>query len=390
MFLNIIFNKKNLLPAVLLLSSTAFAQSEPAAGKTAAQGYNTTAILLTVIAVVLAFVIWGLGQVLTMLSRQALNKYKEENKKAAAIIAVALMLLSLQSNAQTATAEVVNTAPDYGGLTSTTFYAFIAVLAIEVVAILFLAFSIRRLYDELLPAKPTVAKTNAFKVWWNNMDKKLFTKAVPVEKEADVLLDHDYDGIRELDNSLPPWWKYGFYITIVAAFVYLAHFHVFGTGKNPLQEYTAEMDKAKTEKEAYEAQNKDHIDEANVPMADAAGLAAAKQIFVEKCWACHGKAGEGGAGPNLTDDYWLHKGSLNDVYQSIKNGYPDKGMQSWSAVYSPKEMSYLASYIKTLHGTNPPGAKGPQGDLFTDGPVKDSAAAITPDSTKNKAQPAKK
>jgi len=195
------------------------------------------------------------------------------------------------------------------------------------------------------------------------------TRAIPLEKEADVMLDHDYDGIRELDNALPPWWKYGFYITIGIAIIYFFNFQVLGYGKNPTQEYNDEMAKASLQKEMYEANNKDKIDENNVTMADASGLAQAKEIFTTKCFPCHGKLGEGGAGPNLTDNYWLHKGSLNDIYKTIKNGYPDKGMQSWASVYSPKEISYLASYVKTLHGTNPPNAKAPQGDLYIDSSV---------------------
>ncbi len=91
--------------------------------------------------------------------------------------------------------------------------------------------------------------------WWNRMDTKFFTKAVAVEKEADVLLDHDYDGIKELDNSLPPWWKYGFYVTILVAFVYIFHFHVMGSGKNPTEEYESEMENAKIEMEIYESKN---------------------------------------------------------------------------------------------------------------------------------------
>jgi len=120
-----------------------------------------------------------------------------------------------------------------------------------------------------------------------------------------------------------------------------------------------------------------------VPMAGAEGLQFAKGVFKEKCVACHGDFAEGkmGLGPNLTDDYWIHKGSLNDIYQSIKNGYPDKGMASWIAFYNPKEVSYLASYIKTLHGSNPPNPKAPQGDLYTEtagGTVADSAKAVKP------------
>jgi len=236
-----------------------------------------------------------------------------------------------------------------------------------------------------LPQKEVaVAKKSVLTEWWAGLDKKIFTKAVAVEKEADILLDHDYDGIKELDNALPPWWKYGFYITIAIAFVYLLNFHVLGNGKNPTEEYVAEMENARIQKEIFEAGNKDKIDEKNVPMADAAGLARAKEIFVTKCFACHGNLGQGGVGPNLTDDFWLHKGSLNDIYNTIKVGYADKGMQSWANDFTPKEMSFLASYVRTLKGTNPPNPKAPQGDLYTETAaatvVADSAKTAKPDS----------
>jgi cytochrome c oxidase cbb3-type subunit 3 len=114
-------------------------------------------------------------------------------------------------------------------------------------------------------------------------------------------------------------------------------------------------------------------------MADAAGLAAAKEIFVVKCKPCHGEQGQGGVGPNLTDDYWLHKGSLNDIFHTIKNGYADKGMQSWANDFTPKQISFLASYVKSIHGTNPPNPKAPQGDLYSE---KAAAPAATGDSAK--------
>ena len=225
--------------------------------------------------------------------------------------------------------------------------------------------------------KGSAEHVSKLKLLWSKLDRNIFTKAAPIEREADYLLDHNYDGIQELDNALPPWWKYGFYITIVVAVIYLLNFHVFNTGKNPTQEYAAEMEQARVEKEIYEAKNKDKIDENNVPVADATGIAKGKEIFANVCWACHGKSGEGGAGPNLTDDYWLHKGSLNDIYHTIKTGYPDKGMQSWASVYSPKEITYLASYVKSLHGTKPVNAKAPQGDLYKD---TDSTKTAKPDS----------
>jgi cytochrome c oxidase cbb3-type subunit 3 len=365
------FIKNKILPALagLLASSSGMGQTTaPTAQTTASAGSNMLETLLVIMMVVLVFVIWGLGRVLLVLARQVMEK----NKKVATTIALLLissLLLAPQSlMAQDSTnAAAKSTIPNYGGLSSTTFYLLVIVFITELIIILFLAFFIRRFSAELLPQKQKdPARERKFKNWWSKIDKKLLTRAIPVEQEADVMLDHDYDGIKELDNPLPPWWKYGFYVTIGVAVVYLLNFHVFGIGKNPTQEYNAEMDKARIEKEIYDANNKDKIDENNVPMAAATGLAQAKVIFETKCFVCHGKLGEGGVGPNLTDNYWLHKGSLNDIYKSIDYGYPDKGMQSWATEYSPKVISYLASYVKTLHGTNPPNAKAPQGDLYVD------------------------
>ncbi|GAB2816624.1 cytochrome c family protein [Ferruginibacter profundus] len=384
-FIYLIKKKFILVIAALLVVTVAVAQTTaPAAPTTVTSGYNQLATLLVIMTVVLAFVLWGLGQVLVVLSRQLLEKQKNATKAISAIVVLVLLLASQTASAQDAAKDAVTVVPNYGGLSATSFYLFVTVIITEVIAIVFLAFSIRRIYSELLPQKEVAAaKKSALKEWWAGLDKKIFTKAIPVEREADILLDHDYDGIKELDNALPPWWKYGFYFTIVVGLIYLLNFHVMGNGKNPTEEYAAEMEDARIQKEIFESTNKDKIDENNVPMADATGLARAKEIFGTKCWACHGKLGEGGAGPNLTDDYWLHKGSLNDIFHTIKNGYPDKGMQSWATDYTPKEISFLASYVKTLRGTNPPNQKAPQGELYTEtaatAPAADSAKKTTAD-----------
>jgi cytochrome c oxidase cbb3-type subunit 3 len=387
------FIKNKFFPAIagLLVASSGMAQTTaPAAQTPASAGSNMLETLLVIMMIVLVFVIWGLGRVLLVLAWQVIEKNKKVATTLTLLLISSLLLASQSLMAQDSTnAAAKSTIANYGGLSSTTFYLLVTVFMTELIIILFLAFFIRRFSSELLPQKRKAPlKERKFKNWWSRIDKKLLTKAIPVEQEADVMLDHDYDGIKELDNPLPPWWKYGFYITIGVAVVYLLNFHVFGFGKNPTQEYNAEMEKASIEKEIYDANNKDKIDENNVPMADAAGLAQAKVIFETKCFVCHGKLGEGGVGPNLTDNYWLHKGSLNDIYKSIDYGYPDKGMQSWATVYSPKVISYLASYIKTLHGTNPPNAKAPQGDLYVDSSaplaVSDSSGAAKSDTGKLK------
>jgi cytochrome c oxidase cbb3-type subunit 3 len=150
------------------------------------------------------------------------------------------------------------------------------------------------------------------------------------------------------------------------------------TGPNPTEEYTFEMTTAKEEVDAYLASMKNNVDEKTVTMSDAAGIAAGQVTFAKTCVPCHGTKGEGGVGPNLTDDYWLHGGSVADLFKTIKYGYPDKGMQSWQSTYSPIQMQELASYIKTLKGTNPPNSKAPQGDLFKDEVVIKDTANLLP------------
>lgn len=367
-----------ILFTLLFASSTVvLAQAAGAPVKEVISSNNMLANLLIIISIVFALVIFGMGQVLLTLIRQILNNNKAAGKVLTAFLILSLSLLSNGVYAQDAVAaDAVKVLPNYGGLDSTGFWMLVTVIGIEVVAIFFLLFFIKRIQQELVPAKEKV-RSVALQDWWARMNNRFFTKAVPIEKEADVMLDHDYDGIKELDNALPPWWKWGFIITIFFAGVYLLNFHVLGYGNNPTQEYEAEIKSANAKMEAYAALNKDKIDEKNVPMADVAGIAYGKEVFQQACLACHGKLGEGGAGPNLTDDYWIHKGSLNDIYNTLKIGYPDKGMQSWQKLYSPKQLSQIASYVKTLKGTNPPNPKAPQGDLYSDAPVLDSTAVVS-------------
>ncbi len=199
---------------------------------------------------------------------------------------------------------------------------------------------------------------------WERFIKR-WTQAVPVTKEADVLLDHSYDGIRELDNSLPPWWVALFYVTIGFALVYMTYFHFSGAGPSSAQEYEYQMAKAQEEKDAFLARQANKVDESNVTvLADDNELAIGKTIYEANCVACHGAGGEGGVGPNMTDDYWIHGGGIKNIFKTIKNGVPEKGMIAWSSQLRPADMQRVASYIMTMRGTNPPNAKEPQGDLY--------------------------
>jgi len=206
--------------------------------------------------------------------------------------------------------------------------------------------------------------------------------SVAVEEEADIMLDHNYDGIRELDNNLPPWWKYGFYLTIVWAVVYMIHFHVTKTGKLPLAEYEDQLTKAKSDMEEYRKKAANLIDENNATLlTDETSINSGKSIFMDNCAACHGKAGEGGVGPNLTDDYWVHSGGIKDIFKTIKYGWPEKGMKSWQQDLGAKQIHEVASFIKSLNGSNPPNQKDKEGEFYKDETVSDLTKVMSKDST---------
>lgn len=225
---------------------------------------------------------------------------------------------------------------------------------------------------------------------WQRM-MRLLTRRVEAEREQDVLMHHDYDGIQELDNVLPPWWLWLFYGSIIWGVVYLVNLHVINIWPDQKTLYTQEMDQAKTDVAAYMATLTNLVDENNVTAStDAAVIASGKGIYTQYCVACHLANGEGNVGPNLTDVYWLHGGGIKNVFKTIKYGVPEKGMISWQSQLKPAEIQAVASYILGLQGSNPPNAKAPQGDPWTgDATASDTAktavvdsAAIAVDTTK--------
>lgn len=205
--------------------------------------------------------------------------------------------------------------------------------------------------------------------------KKLYNKAwslVPMEQEGDIDLGHEYDGIRELDNRLPPWWVWLFNLTIIWAAAYLYVYHFSDLGMSQKEEYVAEMQEAEQQRLAYLARQTNTVDETNVTaITEVADLDIGKEIYDINCATCHGFAGEGGVGPNLTDEYWVHGGGIQNIFKRIKYGVPDKGMIAWKAQIQPASIQKVASYILTLEGTDPPNAKAPEGDIY----IADSPAA---------------
>ncbi len=195
---------------------------------------------------------------------------------------------------------------------------------------------------------------------------KRWTKAKAIEEEGEIELDHNYDGIKELDNSLPPWWLYMFYATILFGVVYLVRYHVFD-GDDQATEYRKEV--AIAEQKLREIQSTTDvkiIDENTVELlTDEASLNRGKAVFNLNCASCHAKDGGGGIGPNLTDEYWILGGNINKVFNTIsKGGRSGKGMVAWKSTLKPVDIQKVASYVLSLQGTTPAKPKKAEGELW--------------------------
>lgn len=202
--------------------------------------------------------------------------------------------------------------------------------------------------------------------WYKKLMEKL-TKTESLDNEGQLLLDHDYDGIKELDNNLPPWWVYLFYACILFGVVYMVRYEVLGAD-NQEMELTKEVAQAKIDIAEYMKTAPDMMDEKTVTLlTDPADLAAGKEIYTTNCAACHRADAGGQIGPNLTDDQWILGGGIKNVFHTLVNGGRDgKGMISWKGTLKPKEMQKVASYILSLKGSNPPDAKGPEGEVWVE------------------------
>lgn len=189
----------------------------------------------------------------------------------------------------------------------------------------------------------------------------------PLSEEHTIILEGEYDGIKELNNPTPAWFMYLFYGTIIFAASYLLIYHVFNAAPLQYEEYKNEMAVAAKEKAAFMAKSADKVDENTVKLTtDPAVLSAGQTVFSTRCAACHGDKGQGLVGPNLTDDYWLHGNKISDVFKTIEYGVQSKGMPTWENQLTPKQISDVVNYVKSLHGTHPANPKEPQGEKMTE------------------------
>nr|WP_276898015.1 cbb3-type cytochrome c oxidase N-terminal domain-containing protein [Pedobacter kyonggii] len=319
---------------------------------------------------------------------------------------IKLLLLSLLLSitafaADEQTAAVVTPAPAGLGLSQSELLIVLLLLFVTVLLVVSLTLlkAFKVMYQEQLNPTPYIETVKEpvldYDTWLKQQPVKpsIWTKLLslrPIEEEKDLVIDHTYDGIKELNNPVPAWFNFLFYGTMIFAAAYLFYYHIGGYGDLQDQEYENEMARAKIEKAAYLEKSANTIDENSVKFDDApAVLEDGKTIFNTNCVVCHGDKGQGVIGPNLADDYWLHGGSINSVFKTIKYGVPEKGMISWEKNLNPKQISAVTNFILSLKGTNPAGAKAPQGEKYEAKNPKDNEMKVLKDSV-NKADVTKK
>ena len=267
-------------------------------------------------------------------------------------------------------------------------FAFMALVLLLLIAIAFIVQAIENVLfhtlDDEAKARYLATKEEKWEWTWG---KNLYNKMLgskPMEEEVEIILDHNYDGIRELDNKLPPWWVYLFYASIVFAVVYLARFHIFNDYTQD-EEYAQEVATAQLEIEEYKKTAKGLVDANTVELlTDASDLNAGKAIFEGNCVACHMTDGGGGIGPNLTDQNWILGGGIKNVFHTISEGGRDgKGMIAWKQNLKPVEIAQVASYVLSFQGTTAANPKAAEGDIWVD---PNAAEQVTPEQETNTEQ----
>lgn len=363
-FRNISLKKVAIAMAGLIVCHAGFAQEAAPAANTNSES-NMMMYVLIATGAILLLGIMLLGNVMLKLAKLIVEKEKGK----ALLILLLFWGSTIFAQEPAASAANTNTLVFNWDMIAAT-----AVLSMELLTILFMLFMINKMAASLSDKKEEATEPmfHLPKLFDN------FNASVAIEKEADILLDHNYDGIRELDNNLPPWWKYGFYLTIVWSFAYMFYYHVYGAPLSE-EEYKTEVMEAKAEIDAYMKKSANNVDESNIKLADASGIKEGLEVYTNNCATCHGNNGEGGVGPNMTDAYWIHGGDLASVFKTVKYGWPAKGMKSWQTDLSPVQMKNVASYILSFQGTNPANPKAAEGELYRPNEAIDSTATAKVD-----------
>lgn len=354
-------------PALWAANRTAKENYALQAAENASVSVDTVFWALAVLGLILLFaIIWAASSIKEMISSESLMQKIKESRKLSPIALIALALPFISAADPNGASSFVSWDGVY----------VLAVLDFVLLAIFFYLISIiRESLSSVLPKKEKAVavvkderliKFGIKEKWSGKWILQKLTNAVPVEHEEEVMTDHNYDGIIELDNSLPPWWLYGFYVSIAFGIFYFLYYTAFGIGNTTVENMKEEYAVAAVEEAKRKALNPGGVNEENVIYAPTAErIANGKEIFLGKgqCATCHKADGGGSVGVNLTDDHWIYGASIRDLFYTIKFGRNGKGnMPSQDGKLSPEEIQDVSTYVLSLEPAID--GKGPEGEVW--------------------------
>ncbi len=315
--------------------------------------------VLFAVAAILLYLIYALGQLLILGTRW---RIRDKGRKGM------MLLVFFTLGLLPGTLEAQTTAAAKSSIASDPFLPMYILIVLELIIVGYLLYSI--LVADRYRTK-FGRKLDIFSLIWKG------ERPAAAYESQELSGASTYEGSYDMDRVMPPWLRFLFFATIIFAVVFIPYYFL---GYVPAQKKKYEQSIAKAAAEEQEKTKEVMIDENTVVVTQTeAVLASGKEVFTTYCAACHGNAGEGGIGPNFADEYWLHGGSIKDIFATIKHGVPEKGMAAWNEIITPQQISDVANYILSLKGTNPPNQKEPQGELWTGdgGAAPDSSATAT-------------
>jgi len=306
------------------------------------------------------------------------DKFKNRPKKSktdnGSIIKTILIIIGLGLMPYESLAFGFDTSKEFWvDISLTDIYVILVLDVILLFVLVYLKNILLNLLEEISPRKERVKKKKVRKVTL----LKILTSRASIDEEQDILMDHEYDGIRELDNNLPPWWKWGFYLTIVFAFFYMFYYHVFDVGNSIEENYIVEKQIADETRLKWLKDQALNVDENSViTFTDAMNLSKGQEVFGENCKVCHAEAGQGLSGPNLTDDYWIYGNDIKSIFMTIKYGRKNAmaDMPEHKDKLNPVQIQQVASFVKQLKYTEGLPPKGELMEDAIDGAITDSVA----------------
>jgi cytochrome c oxidase cbb3-type subunit 3 len=196
---------------------------------------------------------------------------------------------------------------------------------------------------------------------------------------------HTWDGIKELNNPLPRWWLYCFYLTIIWGIGYMIAYPAWPLISGATPGMLGYSTRGEVAQEIARFEDANAENSAQLASADLTTLAANEElnrfatsaggaVFRNNCSQCHGSGAAGALGyPNLLDDDWLWGGDFENIAYTVRHGIRNEEdwdaryseMTAFDEIFSNDEVDATVQYVRQISGQEHDGAMAEAGgELF--------------------------